>query len=328
MNIAERFPLLLGLAICFWPGSAPGQTPAPVGRISGGEFRVRGQVEFAPDGAALLLSGAEVDVRAGIARLALPGGEARFCGPVKITVLRSSAERPPGSSGQVPPPVPTLFAMDSGALELDYSGSAPDTVQTPFFSVVAVPAAQAAARKLAVRVGSTGDACVAAMAGSLRVREQLGASELLIPPGKAMLIPATGVEKAAPVALGACSCGAQAPVMDAAESPSAPSPASVSEPKTAVETKTTIAPAPLVYQADPRQAEAVSNSPPKGDPAAAGTKELVVTLPVVVATATGSAPAAAARAEQAPAAPPSAKRRSSFGARLKSFFRALFGGSR
>ncbi len=275
------------------------QQAVPVGRIAGGEFRVRGQVEFAADGSALLLSGAEVEVRAGTARLALAGGEARFCGPLKVTVLKGA----PGDA-------PLLFALDSseaGSFELEYSGATSHTVQTPFFSVAAVPAADGAARKLAVRLAANGDTCVAALAGSLRVREQLGPAEMLIPPGKAMLVPAAGVEKATGAEASACSCGA--PPVRAA------SPAPVSGPAATTETKTTIAAAPLVYQADPRGPASASNPP---------MKEAEVTLPVVVA---GSKPAADAPETAPPAAPAPKPQRLSLGAKLKRFFRALFGGS-
>jgi hypothetical protein len=70
--------------------AAASQTPVPVGRISGSDFRVRGQVEFASDGSALLLSGTEVEVRGGSALLQVAGGEARFCGPLKLIVLKSA----------------------------------------------------------------------------------------------------------------------------------------------------------------------------------------------------------------------------------------------
>ncbi len=272
-----------------------------VGQISGGEFRVKGQVEFSPAGAATVLSGAEIDVRSGTARLALLSGEARLCGPLKLTVLK-------GADGDTP----LLFALDStqsGSLELEYSGTESHTFQTPFLAVSNVPGAAGTARHMSLRVSPGGEACIAALAGSVRVREQLTTAEMLIPPGKTMLVPPAGVDKAVPVEASACVCGAPMP----ASSATASAPAS---PEPRVETKTTISTAPLVYEA-----QATAGGAAAGTPSAA--REPEVTLPVVVA-----APPPEVQAE-APPAPPSVKpspaRRGGFGAALKRFFRAIFG---
>lgn len=291
MTLAARtiVPLLLFLLAGSETTLGQAQTVA-VGRIAAGEaradFRVKGQVEFAADGSALLVSGAELEVRSGIVRLAMPDGQARFCGPARATLLK-------GSEGG-----PLLLALESGGVELEYSSVAANSIQTPFFTVSNLPAAEAAPRRLAVRVAASGETCVAALVGSLRVREQFGPSDLLLPPGKAMEVPTAGVEQARPVESGACGCGAS-PVPQAILAPSS----------SRVESKTTIATAPLVYQAD-------SSDPPR-----TGTQaEPVVTLPVIVA---GEARSAAAGEPTPPAA--KKKPRSSFGAKLKSFFRALFG---
>jgi hypothetical protein len=294
--------------------AAGAQTPVPVGRISVADFRVRGQVEFAGDGSALLLSGAEVEVRGGAAALSLAGGQARFCGPLKVVVLKSAA---PSAEGQAPEDLPLLFALfssDSGAIELDYAGAASHTIQTPFFSVATLPLAEPAARKASVRVAVTGELCVAALTGSLRVREQLGTSDLLIPPGKAMSIPESGVDKAAPVEPARCGCNAgtgagrgvpQAAQLQGHSETSA-------EKKPPDETKTTIATAPLVYQAEPRSAQ----------PSAGPGKEPEVTIPVVTP---GPQPAAAAAQPAPPAPAPKPAQPSSFGSKLKRLFRFLFG---
>jgi hypothetical protein len=212
---------------------------------------------------------------------------------------------------------------DSGAIEMDYTGAAAYTVQTPFFSISTLPMPEAVARKAAVRAGAGGEVCAAAYAGTLRVREQIGTSDLLIPPGKAMVIPAAGVEKATPVQAAVCGCG---PAGRKVEGPSAekrtPAPASAAvEEKPPSGSDTTIAAAPLVYKAGPRGAVQ----------RAASSEEPEVTIPVVM---TGPQPAgaatpageqgaankeAAADVKAAPAA------RSRFGSKLKRFFRLLFG---
>lgn len=320
-----RCVLVLLAATVFIPQHAGwSQTPVPVGRISGGDFRVRGQVEFAPDGNTLLLSGTEVEVRGGTARLALPGGEARFCGPLKVVVLKSAtaapASQPTAPARDAAADTPLLFALfsnDTGAIELEYMAASAYTIQTPFFSVATLPLPEPAPRKAAVRVSTTGEIAVAALTGSLRVREQLGTSDLLIPPGKAMVIPSAGVNKATPAEAEACGC--KAPSRKVVEAPSTPTPVTPpAETKPAIETKTTIATPPLVYQADQ-----------KGANTTASRKEPEVTIPVVTPGAQ-PAPPATAQADQQPAtaatAPSSAPPvRRGFGAKLKSLFLKLFG---
>lgn len=299
-------------------GSLAAQTPVSIGRVTGADFRLRGQVEFLPDGAALLMSGAQLEVRSGTARLAFSGGEARFCGPLRATVLKSAPAANPAAEE-----TPLLFALDSGAIELDYQGAPAHVIQTPFFTVATLPTVPAEVRKLWVRVGPDGDACVAAVAGSVRIREQFGIAEMMIPPSRAMLIPTAGVEKAQMISAEACSCrGAPAPpvqkaVAEIQDPPATPATAPTGE-KPAGETRTTIATAPLVFEA--------SEAPPSGPPAKAE-----VTIPVVItANAPPPAPAETATASAAPTRPPGVQpatqpRRTGFGAKLKNFFRALFG---
>jgi len=304
--------------------AAASQTPVPVGRISGSGFRVTGQVEFASDGSALLLSGTEVEVRGGSALLQVAGGEARFCGPLKLIVLKSARPDAPQAAPKPDADMPLLFALfssDSGAIELDYTGAAAYTVQTPFFSVSTLPMAEPTARKAAVRVGAGGEVCAAAYAGTLRAREQIGTSDLLIPPGKAMLVPAAGVDKAMPVEAALCGCS---PAGRKAEAPPAekraPAPVAV-EKGPPSESDTTIAAAPLVYKAAPGAA-AQPAAPPK---------EPEVTIPVVM-TGPQAAGAATPAGEKSAAnrAPPAAEKaaaaaRSGFGSKLKRLFRFLFG---
>lgn len=304
---------------------ASSQTPVAVGRISGGDFRVRGQVEFAADGSTLLLSGAEVDVRRGVALLRVAGGQARFCGPLKVVVLKSAAApaEPDAAqeTGKPPADTPLLFAVfsnDSGAIELDYNSAAPYTIQTPFFSISTLPAGEATPRRAAVRVGTGGEICAAALAGSLRVREQIGTSDLLIPPGKAMTIPAGGVDKAMPAEAVACGCVVASTKAETAapEKPVA-APAVAAEKKAPPDTDTTIATAPLVYKAQ-------SGGTPK--PAAAP-KEPEVTIPVVMAGPQPATAPAAVESAQAPPAVQTAKTNqgAGFGSKLKRLFRFLFG---
>jgi hypothetical protein len=308
--------------------AAASQTPVPVGRISGSGFRVTGQVEFASDGSALLLSGTEVEVRGGSALLQVAGGEARFCGPLKLIVLKSAPPAAqPGAPQAAPKPdadMPLLFALfssDSGAIELDYTGAVAYTVQTPFFSVSTLPMPDPTARKAAVRVGAGGEVCAAAQAGTLRVREQIGTSDLLIPPGKAMLIPAAGVDKATPVEAAWCGCR---PAGRKAEGPPAetraPAPvAVVKEPPS--ESDATIAAAPLVYKAEPGAA-AQPAAPPK---------EPEVTIPVVMTgPQPAGAPTPAGEKGAANKGPPVVEKaapaaRSGFGSKLRRLFRFLFG---
>jgi len=310
--------------------AAASQTPVPVGRISGSDFRVTGQVEFASDGSALLLSGTEVEVRGGSALLQVAGGQARFCGPLKLIVLKSAPPAAqPGAPQAAPKPdadMPLLFALfssDSGAIELDYTGAVAYTVQTPFFSVSTLPMPGPTARKAAVRVGAGGEVCAAAHAGTLRAREQIGTSDLLIPPGKAMLIPAAGVEKATPVEAALCGCrpaGRKAEGPPAETRAPAPAPvAVVKEPPSGSDT--TIAAAPLVYKAAPGAA-AQPAAPPK---------EPEVTIPVVMTgpqpsgapTPAGEKGAANKEAAAVEKAAPAA--RSGFGSKLRRLFRFLFG---
>ncbi len=212
------------LSVFAFVGAALAQTPVPIGRISGGDSRLRGQLEVANDGTIVLMSGAQVDVRNGAARLVMANGEARFCAPIKASVLKSAAQEAAASSGDPA----LLFAMDSGTVELEYTGTAAYTVQTPFFSVSTLPFQQPAPRRLAVHVAPGGDTCVAALTGTLRVREQVGPAEMFIPPGRAMFVPAAGVEKATPIPITACNCGTpvvQKPPVLVAEVPAGLAPA-------------------------------------------------------------------------------------------------------
>lgn len=67
--------------------------PETVGRIEGDDIAVKGQVSLLREGgrnAAELASGAEVTVRTGLARITLAdGGEIDICGPAQLTVLKS-----------------------------------------------------------------------------------------------------------------------------------------------------------------------------------------------------------------------------------------------
>ncbi len=312
----RAFARLLAAGCLFLGISCSGQSPVRVGTISGGDFRLRGQVEFGPDGKAVLISGAQLEVPSGMARLAFAGGEARLCGPLKMAVLKSASLAAEHGDTE---DLPLLFALDSGTLEIDYTSASAHAVQTPYFGISTVPSGKQE-RRLAIRVAASGESCIAAVAGSLRVREQVGPAEMMIPPGHAVRIPVAGVEKAEAAGLGECGCAPSAPAAPVVVSTAAPAPKPAADP--APQTKTTIATAPLVYSAEDAAAQPKT---PKEAP-----KEAVVTLPVVRTAPPPERPADAqqppAAAQPVPAAtnaPP--RRSSSFGARIKGFFRALLG---
>lgn len=245
-----------------------------IGVLTGGEFAIHGSVQFGRDGKPMLVSGSEIEVRSGTVTLALEGGgTVRFCGAMKATVLKGQG---------------LLLALDTGAVEMESGGEA-DAIETPFYRVTG-------AGHSALSITPEGRVCVRATAGTVRVSEQFGSGQLVLPPGKAMSLTADGgVNAAEPVPPESCGCKPQPPV----PSPPTPNSSPIPQPPT----QTTLA-VPLVFRAEEM---------PAGKPA-----EPQVTLPVVVSD------------PQAPKPSPKEVRppKRGFGARLRAFFRAVFVGGR
>ena len=181
------FLLLLG-------GWAPAQGQESIGQLEGEDFTVRGQVSLVTvDGrtVALLASGNELNVRRDAAQLHLfEGGEITFCGPMTVSLLKSS-------SG-------LTLAFGAGQLYLRLPRAILVNLYTPQF-VIGLMESPGNEREAGLALDAAGTLSVKAVRGSVTLREQLGAGALLVPEGAEWQVK-DGRLQAADAAPGACTC--------------------------------------------------------------------------------------------------------------------------
>lgn len=181
------FLLLLG-------GWAPARGQEGIGQLEGEDFTVRGQVSLASvDGrtVALLASGNELNVRRDAALLHLfEGGEITFCGPMTVSLLKSS-------SG-------LTLAFGAGQLYLRLPRPILVNLYTPQF-VIGLMESPGNEREAGLALDAAGTLSVKAVRGSVTLREQLGAGALLVPEGAEWQVK-NGRLEAADAAPGACTC--------------------------------------------------------------------------------------------------------------------------
>jgi hypothetical protein len=319
-------------------------TPDTVGRIEGDDLAVKGQVSLlreAGRGAAELVSGAEVTVRTGLARITLAdGGEVDICGPAHFTVLKSGGS--------------ITLALNQGRVHVRLGSTPALSIYTAL--LVAEPlSVSGAPRDAVVGVEPDGSIGVNAVHGAVRLEQQLTGQSLVVPQSGEVLL-AGGQFDSMREARGACRCE---PVFARAEpkpkppqigavalnSESGAKPAETRKepPKPATEEPTwTVVMPPLTFDA---------NQPP---PALEPRPETILLVrevrvqPAVVFTGRVEKPtklkgskkqedviaAAAPSAEGTKAAsvvaeegvPEGNKSSGGFGAKLRNFFRRLFGG--
>lgn len=143
-----------------------------MGQIEGDDLSVQGPIRVEVVNGrttAVLASGSEVTVRAGQARLALTdGGEIGICGPAHFSVLKSGGA--------------VTLAFDYGTVHARLATTGTLTIYTPL--VVATPVAIGdGPREATVGLQASGQMCVHAARGAVRVEQQLGGQSLLVPQG-------------------------------------------------------------------------------------------------------------------------------------------------
>jgi hypothetical protein len=333
--------LLLGAA------SAHSQSASDVvGRIEGDSVSVRGEVHVTREGGhtyTSLSSGSQVTVRSGRAHIELVGGgEIGVCGPARFSLVRA------GSS--------LTLALDYGRVRARVIRASDLRVYTPM--VVATPVAAAGhPDDVSVGLEEGGKMCVRTGAGALRLEPQFGGDAVVVPQSMEATLADGQLSSLAGTAQ-ACGCDAldvrytqetqqahmqaQVPLPPArsalpAQEPEKKSPEPPQKPPESASTEQPIWKVympPLSFDAANPNPDA---APAKGKPPSAETitvfrdvlVEPVITLhgqvetPPEVAKNSNPPPPLAPRSD-APAVQP--ERKPSFGARVKNFFRRLFGG--
>jgi hypothetical protein len=204
----------LGLCLCAAPAAFAQNPPETVGRIEGEDVSVRGRVTLLREddrSATLLLSGAEVTVRSGTARLRLEGGgEIGVCGPAQFSVLKSGAD--------------LTLALSTGRVHARLENNVAFTLYTPL--VVSTPlAVGSGSREAVLGLAENGAVCAWAARGAVRIEQQLTGASLVVPERGEVELPDGQVESLRD-APGLCRCEA---IVARAERP-VPRPPEVSVP--------------------------------------------------------------------------------------------------
>ncbi|MCL4523812.1 MAG: hypothetical protein M1451_07870 [Acidobacteria bacterium] len=200
--------ILLFLAI-----SSPSaqSVPETVGRIEGDDVSIKGQVSLRREegkSAAELVSGADVTVRTGLARITLAGGgEVDICGPAQFTVLKSGGS--------------VTLALNQGRVHVRI-GSTPEMTIYTALVVASLISVGERPRDTTIGVEADGSLRVVAAHGAVRLEQQLTGQSLIVPQSSEVLLPG-GQMAALREARGECRCE---PVF-ARAAPAAPTPVQV-----------------------------------------------------------------------------------------------------
>jgi len=295
------------------------QTPEMIGRIEGEAFTARGNVVISRSAGVSvtgLLSGSEVTVAAGHARLTLgDGGEIDICGPAQFSVLKSGGA--------------ITLALSYGKVHLRVSAELPLQIFTAV--VVATPVSVGGApRDAIVGLDPGGELCVLAVHGAVRLENQFTTQRVLVPQLGEVSVPAGQVENLRE-ATGACRCEIPDAPQAAAESSkpvAVPMPARREEKKEAAQQEVT----PVYTAVMPPLTFSAGSPAPPPLPRAQQIK-LFREMRVRPVTFSGrvekAASAKAAGPEAAPAqttvTPAEQPKPPGFGTRVANFFRRLFG---
>jgi len=169
---AQFFRAAVVLALTF---SAAGQIHAQgtrelVGRVEGHDFVVENSIgEPLPPGelAERLSSGNRLVVRSGQARIILEGGgDILICGAAQLELLKAQGA--------------ITIALDHGTLRVHVKKSDPVSVFTPLVLATTV-AIGGGERDVTVGLGPTGEMCIRAKSGAVRVGQQLSGESLIVP---------------------------------------------------------------------------------------------------------------------------------------------------
>lgn len=205
----SHFALVLFLSAI----STFGQAPEVIGRIEGEAFTARGQVSIAQDGGrsvTTLLSGSEVAVASGHARLTLAeGGEIDICGPAQLSLLKSGGA--------------ITLALSYGRVHVRVSAELPLQIYTAM--VTASPVSVGGKpRDAVIGLDAGGEMCVYAAHGAVRLENQFSGQRVLVPQLGEVSVPGGQIESVRE-ATGGCRCEIPIAKKESPELPKAPDPA-------------------------------------------------------------------------------------------------------
>lgn len=182
---------LLGAALAARPDEKPAET---VGPIEGEAISVKGPMSVEVTGGevhTVLLSGSDVRVKSGQARIRLrEGGSISICGPAHISLLKS------GSALTV--------ALEYGTIHARIEREPALAVYTPLIQAQPVAIGDAPLDTL-VGLETTGAMCLRANSGAVRVEQQLTGQSVLVPQGGDVLL-ASGEIESLRAGGGRCRC--------------------------------------------------------------------------------------------------------------------------
>lgn len=304
--------LFAGLATTFAQG------PELIGRIDGEAYVAKGQVSVTQEagrGVTTLLSGSEVTITSGYARITLAdGGEIDICGPAQLSLLKAGGA--------------ITLALSHGRVHARVSAELPLQIYTA--TVTATPVSVGGLpRDTVIGLSTSGEMCIFAPHGAVRLEHQFSAQRLLVPQLGELSLPGGQIENLREAA-GACRCEIPVSLKEPPPQPSPVDPAvrasndakSEAEKKEEVPVYTAVMP-PLTFSSESPAL------PPLPHPQIIRLLREVRLRPVVLSgkvekTSVGQPkpqePAATTREASKPEV-----EKAGWGARLKSFFKRLFG---
>ncbi len=306
----------LRIAACAWLLLAAGavlraQGPEVIGRIEGPAFAARGQVSVSQEGGravTTLLSGSEVTVTAGAARIVLlDGGEIDICGPAQVSLLKAGGA--------------ITLALSYGRIHARVAADLPLTIFTAL--LVATPVSVGGRpRDSTLGLDAAGEMCAYAAHGALRLTHQFSSQSVLVPQyGEVSL--SGGQVEALREAPGACRCDLPVARYEAAPAPPPARPGETAAAETpradAAPTFTAVMP-PLIFDA------ANPNLPPFRPAAFEVIREARVRTGLRFTGAVARPPPLArAAATEGDAPSVTGAKKPGFRTRVANFFRRLFG---
>jgi len=190
--------LALSLVLSGAAGVRAQTTRETVGRVEGHDFVVENSIgEPVPAGeqANLLSSGNRLVVRSGQARILLEGGgDILICGAAQLDLLKSQGS--------------ITIALNHGTLRVHVKKSDPVAVFTPLVLATTV-AIGGGERDVTVGLEQSGQMCIRAISGAVRVGQQLSGESLLVPQFGGLTLSGAQINAVSASAPG-CTCEADA----------------------------------------------------------------------------------------------------------------------
>ncbi len=197
---ARFFAAIPALALVFVGAAATrAQTTRElVGRVEGHDFVVENSIgEPVPSGeqANVLSSGNRLVVRSGQARILLEGGgDILICGAAQLDLLKSQGS--------------ITIALNHGTLRVHVKKSDPVAVFTPLVLATTL-AIGGGERDVAIGLEQSGQMCIRAISGAVRVGQQLSGESLLVPQFGGLTLSGAQINAVSASAPG-CTCEADA----------------------------------------------------------------------------------------------------------------------